>query len=275
VHWVEFVAEHWPQAPDGSQAGVVPPHSMSPLQDRQVRNAGSQMGVVPPQSALARQPTQALVAVLQTGVAPEQLLLLRHWTQVAVLVLQIGVDPPHRPLLVAEQAPQAPDAWQAGAEAGQSASAEQARQVWAAVSQVGVVPLQFDDVRQATQVLGEVVVRQRGVDPLQSLSWTHWSTNVARLFVVKLVAAAPERPAALIVAWLVIVPSGEPSTFTLNVTTADDPAAIVPPAVALAPVPRRTWTVFEADRYSPESSPVASVLAVVVPEYVTWMEPAT
>jgi hypothetical protein len=158
-HFDVLVAEHWPQAPDDWQAGIPPPHSLSPLQARQVRNAGSQIGVVPPQSALARQPTQALVAVLQTGVAPEQLLLLRHCTQVAVLVLQIGVAPPHRPLFVAEQAPQAPDAWQAGAEAGQSASAAQARQVCVAL-QVGVVPLQFEDARQATQVFGDVLVRQ-------------------------------------------------------------------------------------------------------------------
>ena len=118
------------------------------------------MGVLPPQSALARQPTQALVAVLHTGVAPEQLALVRHWTQVALLVLQTGVAPPHRPTLVAEQAPQAPEAWQAGAEAGQSASALQARQLCVVPSQVGAVPLQLDEVRQATQVFGEVVVRQ-------------------------------------------------------------------------------------------------------------------
>jgi hypothetical protein len=110
VHWVALPAEHCPQAPDGWQAGVVPPHSLSPLQARQVRKAGSQMGAVPPQSALARQPTQVLVDVLQTGVAPEQLVLERHCTQLAVLVSQMGVEPPHRPTLVAEQAPQAPDA---------------------------------------------------------------------------------------------------------------------------------------------------------------------
>ena len=78
VHWVALPAEHWPQAPLGSQAGLVPLHSLSPLHERQVRNAGSQMGVVPPQSALATQPTQLFVAVLQTGVAPAQLALLRH-----------------------------------------------------------------------------------------------------------------------------------------------------------------------------------------------------
>jgi hypothetical protein len=107
---VALPAEHCLQAPDAWQAGVVPPHSLSPLQARQVRKAGSQTGVAPPQSALAMHPTQLLVAVLHTGVAPEQLVLLRHCTQVAELVSQTGVAPLHNPMLVAEQAPQAPEA---------------------------------------------------------------------------------------------------------------------------------------------------------------------
>ena len=53
-----FENEHWPQAPDGSQAGVAPPHSLSPPQARQVWKATSQTGVVPEQSASARQRTQ-------------------------------------------------------------------------------------------------------------------------------------------------------------------------------------------------------------------------
>ena len=183
VHWVALPAEHWPHAPVDWQAGVVPPHSPSPLQPRQVRKAGSQIGVVPPQSAFATQPTQLLVAVLQTGAAPEQLALVRHWTQVAVAVLQMGVEPLHRPMLLAEQAPHAPDDWQAGAVPGQSASALQARQV-CAVPHVGVVPLQFDEVRQATQVLGDVVVRQYGVVPLQSVDCAHWSTKTLAVVVV-------------------------------------------------------------------------------------------
>ena len=75
---VAFVAEHCPHAPVAWQAGVVPLHSLSPLQARQVRNAGSHTGVVPPQSASARQPTQVLVEVRQTGVGPEHWLLCRH-----------------------------------------------------------------------------------------------------------------------------------------------------------------------------------------------------
>lgn len=160
THWVALPAEHWLQAPDVWQAGVVPPHSLSPLQALQVRKAGSQTGVVPPQSALARHPTQLLVAVLQTGVAPEQLALVRHCTQVAEVVSHTGVDPPQSPMLVAEQAPQAPDSWQTGAVEGQSASAPQARHACAVPSQIGLLPLQFEDERQATQVFGDVVVRQ-------------------------------------------------------------------------------------------------------------------
>ena len=61
---VEFVAEHWPHAPPGWQAGVVPPpHSESPAQARQLWNAGSQTGAEPPQSASARQGTHVPVVV--------------------------------------------------------------------------------------------------------------------------------------------------------------------------------------------------------------------
>jgi hypothetical protein len=57
VQSVALPAEHWPQAPPGWQAGVDPPHSLSPAQARQVWNAGSQIGAAPPQSASARQGT--------------------------------------------------------------------------------------------------------------------------------------------------------------------------------------------------------------------------
>jgi hypothetical protein len=58
VHSTLLPAEHWPQAPDDWQAGLAPPHSLSPLQARQVWKATSQTGVVPEQSASARQRTQ-------------------------------------------------------------------------------------------------------------------------------------------------------------------------------------------------------------------------
>jgi hypothetical protein len=60
---VEFSAEHWPHAPLTWQAGVVPPHSASPLQPRHVWNAGSQIGVAPEQSASAVHATQVPIVV--------------------------------------------------------------------------------------------------------------------------------------------------------------------------------------------------------------------
>ena len=54
-----LVAEHWPHAPDGSQAGVVPWQSPSPPHAR-----------------------QACVAVLQIGFEPLHCVFERHGTQV-------------------------------------------------------------------------------------------------------------------------------------------------------------------------------------------------
>ena len=79
-------SEHWPQAPDGWQAGFVPPHSPSPAQARQVCVARLQTGAVPAHCAFDTHGTQVPAAVKQTGVAPEQALAL-----------------------VAEHCPQAPD----------------------------------------------------------------------------------------------------------------------------------------------------------------------
>jgi hypothetical protein len=59
----ELPAEHWPQVPPGWQAGVAPPHSLSPLHARQLCDAGSQTGVAPAQSALTRHGTQVPVGV--------------------------------------------------------------------------------------------------------------------------------------------------------------------------------------------------------------------
>jgi hypothetical protein len=58
VHWLAFVAEHWPQAPVGWQAGVAPPQSVSAAQARQAWVVVLQMGVVPPHWALETQGTQ-------------------------------------------------------------------------------------------------------------------------------------------------------------------------------------------------------------------------
>jgi hypothetical protein len=59
VQAAALLAEHWPHAPDGWQAGVVPPHSSSPPQPRQLWRVPSQTGAVGlPQSAFARHETQ-------------------------------------------------------------------------------------------------------------------------------------------------------------------------------------------------------------------------
>jgi len=46
-----LLAEHCPQAPQGSQAGVEPPHSPSPEQARHVCVVVLQTGVEPPHCA--------------------------------------------------------------------------------------------------------------------------------------------------------------------------------------------------------------------------------
>ena len=63
LHWLAFVAEHCPHAPDGWQAGVEPPHWLSFAQAWQLWVAPLQMGVVPEQSAFAVQRTQVPVVV--------------------------------------------------------------------------------------------------------------------------------------------------------------------------------------------------------------------
>jgi len=208
-----LVAEHWPQVPLGWQAGVAPPHSLSPLQPRQVWKVASQSGVTAGQSPSARQVTQLPLGAWHSGRAPVHcaVLVAEHWPQAPpgwqagvepphslspaharhmwVLTLQTGVAPPHsafelqltqvpfatlhagiaglqRVVLVAEQTPHAPDGWQAGvAPPPQSPSPAQPRQVWADGSQTGVVPEQSALARHETQVPADV--RQSGVAPTQ------------------------------------------------------------------------------------------------------------
>jgi hypothetical protein len=159
AHCVALPAEHCAHAPEAWQAGVVPPHSPSPPHARHVRKAGSQIGLLPAQSALPRQPTQVFVAVLHSGATPPQVALVTHSTHVAVPMSQADVAPPQWELFVAEHWPQAPLPRHTGAVAGQSVSAAHALQAFAE-PQTGVVPEQFVLVRQATQILGEAVVRQ-------------------------------------------------------------------------------------------------------------------
>jgi hypothetical protein len=89
------------------------------------------------------------------------------------------------------------------------------------------------------------------------------------------VAGAPAWPEAVIVAWFWMRPVIDESTFTWNLMVVEAPMAMVPPVVAVAFVPRRTRTVREPVRYSPWSSPVASVFVPMLAPAVTRIEPGT
>ena len=69
-HALLLVAEHAPQAPEGSQAAATPPQSPSPAQPRHVCVDVSQTGVVPEHCAADRQPTHEPVTTLQAGTVP-------------------------------------------------------------------------------------------------------------------------------------------------------------------------------------------------------------
>ena len=86
MHWLVLPSEHWPHAPDGWQAGVAPPHSLSPAQAR-----------------------HACVVVLHTGVVPPHCAFDTHGTHVPAATSQTGVPPLHSVALVAEQTPHDPD----------------------------------------------------------------------------------------------------------------------------------------------------------------------
>jgi hypothetical protein len=79
--WLTSVAVQAAHAPLGRQMGVVPPHSASAAQARQVRAAPSHTGLVPPHSPFDRQPTHIPAPISQTGVALLQrvALVAEHW----------------------------------------------------------------------------------------------------------------------------------------------------------------------------------------------------
>ena len=70
VQRVEFVAEHWPHVPLVWQAGVAPPHSLSPAQPRQLWKVASHLGAAAGQSPSARQVTQLPLGAWQSGFVP-------------------------------------------------------------------------------------------------------------------------------------------------------------------------------------------------------------
>lgn len=72
VHAVRLVAEHWPQAPLGWQAGAAALQLRSEPQGTQAPVPRSHTGVEPPHCESAAHGPQAPVAVLHTGVTPAQ-----------------------------------------------------------------------------------------------------------------------------------------------------------------------------------------------------------
>jgi hypothetical protein len=120
------------------------------------------------------QARQTCAVVLQTGLVPPHSALLMQLTQVPVGTSHAGVMPVHLLVFVAEQVPQAPEAWQAGVAPPQSASPAQPRQVCEPPSQTGVVPLQSASARQRTHFPAAVL--QRGVAPVHCvlLFTEHW-----------------------------------------------------------------------------------------------------
>jgi len=95
---------------------------------------------VPPHSPSPAQARHVCVARLQTGAVPAHCAFDTHGTHVALATSHAGVAPPQRLAFVAEQTPQAPDAWQAGVAPPQSPSPAHARQAWVAALQTGVAP---------------------------------------------------------------------------------------------------------------------------------------
>jgi hypothetical protein len=76
-------------------------------------------------------------------------------------------------------------------------------------------------------------------------------------------------------AWFSMRPVMAELTVTRNAMDVDAPTASAPPSVPVAPVPRRTRTVRDPARYSPWSSPVASVLVPAFGPVRILSEPGT
>ena len=70
VHIATLVVEQAPHDPEGSHAGVPPPHSPSPAHARHTCVVALHTGALPEQSAFAMQPTHDPVETLQTAVEP-------------------------------------------------------------------------------------------------------------------------------------------------------------------------------------------------------------
>jgi hypothetical protein len=151
VHAGATPAAHWTHAPVVEQTGSSDAQSAVAAQARQLCMVASQIGVVPLQSAFDAQPTHMPVPVSQREAAPL-----------------------HAALLVAEQAPHAPEGWQAGAAPPHSPSMAQPRQLCAAASQTGWPAGQSASFVQPMQ--SPEAASQIGVAPVQEapLVAEHW-----------------------------------------------------------------------------------------------------
>jgi hypothetical protein len=184
--------------PFGRQIGASVPHSATDEQPRQVDVVASQTGLLPmhaelapaahwthapvveqtgrgaAQSAAASQARQVCVVASQIGVVSLQSGFDAQPTHVPVPMLQSEAAPLHEALLVAEQAPHAPEGWQAGAAPLHSPSMAQPRQLCAVASQTGWSAGQSASFVQAMQ--SPEVASQIGVAPAQEavLVAEHW-----------------------------------------------------------------------------------------------------
>jgi len=151
VHAELAPAAHWTHAPVVEQTGSDAGQSGEAAQARQVWAVVSQIGFVPLQSAFDAQPTHAPLPTSQSEAAPL-----------------------HEVLLVAEQAPHAPEGWHAGAAPPHSPSIAQPRQLCAVASQTGLSAGQSASFAQAMQ--SPTVASQIGIAPVQEevLTAEHW-----------------------------------------------------------------------------------------------------
>jgi phosphoglucomutase len=171
---------------------------------------------------------------LHTGLLPPHWASARHGTHVAVGVKQTGVAPLHFVAFVAEHCAQAPLDWQAGVVLGQSASAPQARQVWAVVLQTGVVPPHWAFDVQGTQVA--LAVSQAGVAPVHAVALV--AEHCAQAPLAWQAGVAPPQsvsPAQARQAWAVVLQTGvAPPHWAFDVQGTQMPfvvkhAGVVPP----------------------------------------------
>jgi hypothetical protein len=217
VHALPLVAEHCPQAPQTSHAGVGMAHSASDAQARHWPPLHT--GLSPPQSALLRHCAQVLVAV-QRGAAGGQLASATQSTQLPALaprVAHCGVAPLQSALLA--QARQARVGWsQMGLGAAQSPLLRQPTQALTGTSQTGVAPVHaMPLVAEQTAQMPDAA--QAGVAPLHAESPSqaqgtpsvlNSSSRTSCSFISALVPVADVKPtnicvpsvAAKLTAWL-------------------------------------------------------------------------